>query len=113
MLSKGHEALEHQRFELVEELRTLASEYIHIFFRQLEGHGLKVEVTWAVAEHEAEVDMHHVTNRVQQNVSIVAIFDLQDIAQQGVASHRPHEILFRCLISTDADQILLLLLNAS
>lgn len=81
MFSYGHEAFEHQRFELLKELRSLAAKDINVLLCQFEGRRLKVKVARTITEHEAEVDVYHVANRVQKDVTVVSILDLQDIAQ--------------------------------
>jgi hypothetical protein len=35
--------------------------------------------------------VHHVAPRIEQNVSIVSVFDLQNVAEERVAGHRLHE----------------------
>jgi hypothetical protein len=35
--------------------------------------------------------MHHVSLRIEQNVSVVSVFDLQNVAEERVAGHRLHE----------------------
>ena len=35
--------------------------------------------------------MHHVALRIEQNVSIVSVFNLQNVAEERVAGHRLHE----------------------
>lgn len=46
--------------ERFEELGSVATEHIDVLLSQLEGHCLKVEVTRAVREEEAKVNMDHV-----------------------------------------------------
>ena len=42
--------------------------------------------------------MNHVAFGIEEDVSIMSIFDLQNVAQQTIASHRPHEVLLGCLV---------------
>ena len=46
---------------------------------------------------------------IEQNVSIVSIFDLQNVAKQRVPSHRPHEVLLGTVVPR---QVLLVFLRA-
>lgn len=101
MSSQSHESLDHQLLELIEEFASLATKHVDVLLSQLEGHRLKVEVAWAVREHEAKVDVHHVASRVKQDVSVVPVLDLQDVAQERIPYHGSHEVLLGGLVPPD------------
>lgn len=82
MSSEGHEAFEHEILELHKEFRSLATEHINILLSKLESLGLEVEVAWRIAQHKTEIYVNHVAHRIEQNVSVVSIFDLEDVAQK-------------------------------
>ena len=46
-----------------------------------------------MAQKESEIDVHQVTFNINQNVSIVSIFDLQDVAYKRVCGQTFAEVL--------------------
>lgn len=50
--------------------------------------------------------MDHVAARVKENVSVVSVFNLQNVAKERVADHGSHEVLLGSLVSTDVLRIL-------
>jgi hypothetical protein len=79
----------------------MASQHFNILLSQLKTQGLEVQIAWAVGEEEAEVNMDHVAFRVEQDISIVTVFDLEQVAEQTVASHGAHEVLLGQLVASD------------
>ena len=82
MLPQLHEAFDHEALELGEGARVLPAEQLDILSRHLEAVRLAIDVSWRVAQQEAEVNVDHVTLRIQQNVAVVPVFDLQDVAEE-------------------------------
>lgn len=98
MFSQGHESFEHQLLELVKRFGLVAAEDLDVLLGELECGRFEVKIAWGVAEHEAKVYVDHVTFGVKQDVAVVAVFDLENIAKQTVAGHRSHEVLFGCVV---------------
>ena len=58
----------------------LAAKNIDELLGQLEA-SLEVHVARTIREHKAKVDVDHVAAGVEQDVTIVAVLDLQNIAE--------------------------------
>lgn len=53
--------------------------------RELERRSFEAHVPWTVREHESEVNVDAVTFAIDEDVSIVPIFDLEEVGRDGVA----------------------------
>ena len=91
---------------MTEEFAPMATQDLNVLTRKLEC-CLKVKVTRAVAEHETEVNMDHVPAAVQQDVAVVAVLYLKEVAEQRVACHRLHETGLRCEVTFAAQSLCL------
>jgi len=97
MFLDGHEAEAHLLTELLEPLVLDASKDFNHFTSQLERCLLKLNAfAWRVGEKEAEVNVHDVAFDVDQDVPIVTVLDLENVADQGVSCERPTEVIL-CL----------------
>ena len=52
--------------------------------------------------------MDHVAARIEQDVSIMSVLDLQNVAEKRVANHRSHEVFLGCLVSPEILRVLIL-----
>jgi len=85
MLLNGHEAKTHELAIFTEFFGFDTPEDLDHFCGELEGSLLEFDtLTWGVGEKEAEVDVHDVPCDVNHDVAIVTIFDLKDVADEGV-----------------------------
>jgi hypothetical protein len=50
-----------------------------------------------VTEEEAEVNVHNVSLDIHEDVSVVPVLDLQNVADQGVGREGPTEVLLSLL----------------
>ena len=87
MLSEGHETFEHQLLELVKRFRPIPTQHLNVFLSQFKGSRFEIKVAWRVAEHESEVYVDHVALGVQQNVAVVSVLDLENVAQETIPRH--------------------------
>ena len=72
----------------------LPAKDVHVLLVQLKGRLLKLYAfSRGVGEEEAEVNVDHVPVLVNEDVGIVSVLDLQDVADQRVSSEGVTEIL--------------------
>lgn len=98
VLAQLRKAAIDQALEVLEHGRRGALHDVDVFLRELERSAFEPQAAWAVANHEAKVDMYDVALIVQQNVSVVAVLDLQKIANQRV----PAEVMEPASMSQQA-----------
>ena len=95
---QGTEASGHAQPEVSECRRVFAAHHLHHLLRQLERRLLELDaLAWGIREQEAEVDVKHMAFNVNQDVLVVPVFDLQDVADQAVSTERIREVL-HCLL---------------
>jgi len=46
---------------------------------------LKVDSSWSNRQNESEINVNDMSSIVNKDVSIVSIFDLQDVAHKGIS----------------------------
>lgn len=92
MLPRGDQSLQYQILELGVSRRLIAAHDLDEFGRQLERAGLEAEIAGRRRQHEAEVDVYDVAVAVQQDVAVVAILDLDEIADEAVGRAALDEI---------------------
>ena len=63
--------------------------------RELEGGRLEADATGAIGQHKAKVDMNDVAAVVQEDVAVMAVLDLQQVAHQAVGGHALCKIALR------------------
>ena len=56
--------------------RACTADDFNEFISQLEGRRFKVGIPWARAQHKSEIDVHNVAVCIDQNITIVPIFNL-------------------------------------
>lgn len=72
----------------------LAAKDVHVLLVQLEGRLFKLYAfSRGVGEEEAEVNVNHVAVLVDEDVGVVSVLDLQDVADQRVSSEGVTEVL--------------------
>ena len=96
---QGTEASRHAHAEVSESSRVFTTHDLHHLLRQLERSLLKLN-TFArcVGQKETKINVEHMALNVNQNVFIVPVFNLQDIADQTVGAERVREVLQGLLI---------------
>lgn len=81
--------------EVAEELRVIALSIALHHFQQLpgelEGRGLKIDAARGVGQHEAKVDVDDMPRIIQQQVAVVPVLDLEQVADEAVPSHALHK----------------------
>lgn len=104
VLSDRQEALDGPLYEQLVWLGLLrASEDLDELLRHLEVGRLEPHVlTWRVVEEEPEVDVDEPAFAVDQDVAIVAVLDLEDVADDRVGRLRPDEV-GSCLLELEAE----------
>lgn len=61
---------------------------------ELEWGTFKLEaLAWGVAQQETEIDVEHVSLDIDQDVLVVPVFDLEDIANKTVSTERVCKVL--------------------
>ncbi|KAI9914249.1 hypothetical protein PsorP6_004967 [Peronosclerospora sorghi] len=70
---------------------------LHKVGRELERRLFKRHIAWIVCKNKTEINVDHVAFRIEQQVAIVTIFDLQQVAHDRVASHATNKIRPRAL----------------
>ena len=77
---------------LSEQRRLHAVHNINHLLGEFPGRGFEGEaLSRRDAKHESEVDVNHVTVTVDHDVSVVAIFDGEQVADDAVTRHTAHE----------------------
>ena len=99
VLLQRHEALVEQLPEFGEFLGVQAAEDVDELLRELEGRLFELQATAREAgEEEAKVDVHDVAVGVDEDVLVVSVLDLQDVAHEGVAGKTRTEGVLRLLV---------------
>ena len=109
MLAQFHEAFDHEPLEFGKCSGVLPAEQLDILGGHLEAASFAVDVPGRVAEQKAEVNVDHVALRVEQDVPIVSVLDLQNVAEKGVAGRRLQEVVASLGIAFAGDASLELL----
>ena len=65
--------------------RRLHPEHLDILQWKLEWCGLKANIARRVRQHEPKVDVDEVALAIQQDVAIMAVLDLEEVGDHGVA----------------------------
>lgn len=94
VLSAGVEGLVKHAPEVLEMLGFQAVQGIHVLVGQLEGQILFQlhAFSWEVAHEEAIIDMKQTSIFLYHNVSIVSVFDLQEIGHQTISGESIDEV---------------------
>ena len=65
---------------------------VYVFLGELKWRILEVHVSGTALQHEAEVNVDHVTLPIDHNVAIVTVFDSKKICKQAVARQTAYEV---------------------
>lgn len=79
VLPRSFESLLEQSLELLVSLTVNTTKDLDVLQRQLERRSFKANVPRRVRQHEAEVDVDEVTASVNEDVSVMSVFDLEEI----------------------------------
>jgi hypothetical protein len=96
MFAHLEEALDKYGLEVAEGGTLRPAHQINVLARQFERRRFEVESTGRVPQHEAVVDVDQMSLLVEHDVAVVTVFDLQQVAHDGIARQAVHE-LFHCL----------------
>ena len=99
MLTQRHEALDHQALELCESSWVLAAHQFNVLATkkaqsslyanvnlnhllcQFKWRGLAIDISWWVWKQKAKVNMDNMALRIKQDIAIMSIFNLDNIAE--------------------------------
>lgn len=81
-------SLVEQSSEFPQRLAVRPAQYLDVLQGQLERRGLEPDVPRRVGQHEPKVNVDQVTVAVQQDVAVMAVFDLEEIGDHGVPGQR-------------------------
>mmetsp|Transcript_16760 Transcript_16760/g.25988 ORF Transcript_16760/g.25988 Transcript_16760/m.25988 type:complete len:493 (-) Transcript_16760:1573-3051(-) len=111
MLPCFEKAPNEQYLKVVEHFRVLfAAHHLNVFFGEFEGRRLKADVpARTVAEEKVKVNVNDAALRCQQDIAVVAVFDLQQVAHETVGRHRLDKVLLCQLETGTADWTIKLL----
>ena len=84
MLSRCLEPVAKQAAELEVRAAVHTTKHLDVLEWELERRGLEADVARRVREHEPEVDVREVPVTVKQDVAVVAVFDLEEVGDDGV-----------------------------
>ena len=97
---QSQEAASHALPEVSEGVGILATHNIKHLLCQFEWCRLKLDsLAGRIGQQEAKVDMQHVTLNVDQDVLIVSVLDLQDVADKTVGAQGVGKVLNSLLIA--------------
>jgi acyl-CoA hydrolase len=80
---------------------------VHIIERKLERRSLEAHISaWRVGEHEPKVDVNEVTVSVDEDVTVVPVFDLKEVRDDRIACRdQPSTTSINTLRATDQQGI--------
>lgn len=81
-----------QLLELFEHVAVDAIHQIDVLLGKLERCLLELDVAGALAQDKAEVNVHDMAGRVDEQVAVVPVLDLEDVADQTVPSQTIEEV---------------------
>lgn len=94
-----HESLNHKFLKLAEGLRLNSSQYLNIVPFELERSLFKLDpFTRSNAKNKSKIYVHNVSFCVYKNISIVSVFDLQDICSQAVGSQTSRKLFLSLFV---------------
>jgi hypothetical protein len=108
-LAGSDESFEKQGLEVMEQIRVHPIKQFQEILRQLKGGGLEAQIAGRIGQHESKVNVHQMPRPVEQDISVVAIFDLygreiqkvlrkprgthlQEIADQRIRRQAVHKV---------------------
>lgn len=99
VLARSKKALDAEDLKVVEGVAggalRIRVHHLQQLARELEGRRLEVDPTGRVGQHEVKVDVHNVTLLVQQQVAVVPVLPLKQVAHHRVASHALYKVALR------------------
>ena len=82
VLLKSHETLFHELTVFSESSRSISSKDLYHLCCQLERSLFKFHsLTWGIGEEKSKINVHEMSLDVNENISVVSILNLKDIAQ--------------------------------
>lgn len=79
MLPRSVEPFPKQPLELSERSRFGSSQHFDILQREFEGSRFEADITRRIREHETKVDVDEMPVTVEEDVTVVSVFDLQEV----------------------------------
>ena len=93
MLLDSHKAESHQLTILFELLGSDPAKHLNHFTCQLKWSLFELEAfAGGIREQETEIDVHYMPSNVNHDITVVAILDLENIANKGIGSKRGAEV---------------------
>jgi hypothetical protein len=65
----------------------MAAQDVYVLLSELKGYGLEIQVARRIGQEEAKVDVNHMPLRVEQDVSVMSVLYLKDVAEERIAGH--------------------------
>ena len=84
MFPSNLKSLPEQRPELKKCRAIDAPKDFDIFGREFERSGLKSNVSRCITQHKAKVNVHQMTISVKKNVTVMPVFDLEEVCYDGI-----------------------------
>ena len=96
---QGAETTSHPRAEVPERIGFHATHHVQHLLGQLEWRCFKFDpLAWRIAQKEAKVNVEHMTLDINENVFIVPVLDLQNVADEAVGAEGVREVFNCCLV---------------
>ena len=76
--------MQYEYLKILEHVAAQPAHHFHKLRGELEGGALEAQVLGRAAQDEAVVDVNEVALAVEQDVAVVPVLDLQDVAEKGV-----------------------------
>ena len=97
VLPRFHEAGIEQALKVFKFVAFYSAYQVNVLLSQFKRCRFKPDLARTILEHKSKVNVDHVALSVQQDVAVVPVFYVEDVAKQRVGSQRPDEVLLRFL----------------
>lgn len=87
--------MKNKALKFLEELGLIATHHLDKFRRQFEWTGLEAKISWRGRQNESEIYVDQMAVAVQQDIAIVTVFHLNEIADQAIRGATLNEIPLR------------------
>ena len=82
---------------MLEDVTVLALHQVDVVLSQLKGGFLEVHVPRRTWKHETEVDVNDMPVDIDQNIVVMAVFDVEEVGDKTVASQGLDKVHYGCL----------------
>jgi hypothetical protein len=87
------ESTDKKAFEIRNHVRPKPVHQINVFLGQLKRCALKAPAPWRGLENEPKVNVYYMTICYNKDVSVVSIFDVEDVVKETISGKALHEVL--------------------